>query len=182
MQAIGRQPHPAIRAPDGDPVHYERYRPELTTVYRLVPQHAATFFEQAKAAACAILPKFGATTLGETMRPLPRSTHFGAVIGLQRAVAGPNNHVGACRELDGAVFWEEIGRLKGLSSGLCRHRARRHRRAPMRASASAGSAAARQESEPGRPGSPCGAAPDGMTAARSRCTVRWRTCRCGAAS
>ena len=58
MQAIGRQPHPPIRAPDGAPVHYERHRPEQTTLYRLVQQHAATFFEQAGSAAGADLPQF----------------------------------------------------------------------------------------------------------------------------
>ena len=31
MQAIGRQPH---RALDGAPVHYQRHRPEQTTLYR----------------------------------------------------------------------------------------------------------------------------------------------------
>ena len=34
MQAIGRQPQ---RAPDGAPVHYERHRPEQTTLYRPGP-------------------------------------------------------------------------------------------------------------------------------------------------
>ena len=58
MQAIGRQPNPPIRAPDGAPVHYERHRPEQTTLYRLVQQHAATFFEQAESAAGADLPQF----------------------------------------------------------------------------------------------------------------------------
>jgi urease alpha subunit len=43
VQAIGRQPQ---RAPDGAPVHYERHRPEQTTLYRLEQQHAATFFAQ----------------------------------------------------------------------------------------------------------------------------------------
>ena len=52
MQAIDRQPQ---RTPDGAPVHYERHRPEQTTLYRLVQQHAATFFEQAKVAAGANL-------------------------------------------------------------------------------------------------------------------------------
>jgi len=33
------------------PVHYERHRPEQTTLYRLVQQHAATFFAEAEAAA-----------------------------------------------------------------------------------------------------------------------------------
>ena len=40
MQAIGRKPH---RAPDGAPVHYERHRPEQTTLYRLVQKDAATW-------------------------------------------------------------------------------------------------------------------------------------------
>ena len=55
MQAIGRQPR---RAPDGAPIHYERHRPEQTTLYRLVQQHAATFFAQAEAEAGADLPQF----------------------------------------------------------------------------------------------------------------------------
>jgi hypothetical protein len=55
VQAIGRQPQ---QAPDGTPVHYERHRPELTTLYRLVQQHAATFFAQAEDAAGADLPQF----------------------------------------------------------------------------------------------------------------------------
>ncbi|MDZ7589748.1 MAG: transposase zinc-binding domain-containing protein [Rubrivivax sp.] len=58
MQAIGRQPHPAIKAPDGAPVHYERHRPEQTTLYHLVQQHAATFSNQAEATAGADLPQF----------------------------------------------------------------------------------------------------------------------------
>ena len=55
MQAIGRQPQ---RAPDGAPVHFERHRPERTTRYRPVQQHAATFFAQAEDAAGADLPQF----------------------------------------------------------------------------------------------------------------------------
>ena len=43
---------------DGAPVHYERHRPEQTTLYRLVQQHAATFFAQAEDAAGADLPQF----------------------------------------------------------------------------------------------------------------------------
>ena len=38
------------------PVHYERHRPEQTPLYRLVQQHAATFFAEAEDAACADLP------------------------------------------------------------------------------------------------------------------------------
>ena len=45
MKATVQQPQ---RAPDGAPVHYERHRPEQTTLYRLVQQHAATFFAQAE--------------------------------------------------------------------------------------------------------------------------------------
>jgi Putative transposase len=57
VQAIGRQ---SQRAPDGAPVHYERHRPEQTTLCRLVQQHAATFFAQAEAEAeaGADLPQF----------------------------------------------------------------------------------------------------------------------------
>ena len=54
MQANGRQP---LRAPDGASVHYERHRPEQTTLYRLEQQHTATFFAQAEAAAGADLPQ-----------------------------------------------------------------------------------------------------------------------------
>ena len=58
MQAISQQPQQPQRAPDGTPVHYERHRPEETTLYRLVQQHAATFFAQTEAAANADLPQF----------------------------------------------------------------------------------------------------------------------------
>jgi len=55
VQAIGGQ---LQRAPDGAPVHYDRHRPEQTTLYRLVQQYAATFFAQAEDAAGADLPQF----------------------------------------------------------------------------------------------------------------------------
>ena len=58
MQAIGRQPCPGHRAPDAAPVHCERHRPEQTTLYRLVQQHAKTFFADVEAAAAASLPSF----------------------------------------------------------------------------------------------------------------------------
>ena len=54
MQATSR----LSLAQEGAPVHYERHRPERTTLYRLVQQHAATFFEQAEFAAGAGLPQF----------------------------------------------------------------------------------------------------------------------------
>ena len=53
MQAIGQQPQPA---PDGAPIYYKHHRPDQTTLYRLVQEHAATFFEQAEAEAGADLP------------------------------------------------------------------------------------------------------------------------------
>jgi hypothetical protein len=43
---------------DGAPVHYERHRPEQTTLYRLVQQHAQSFFAQSEEAAGARLPQF----------------------------------------------------------------------------------------------------------------------------
>jgi len=55
VQAMDRQPH---RAPAGAPVHYERHRPEQTTLYRLVQQHAETFFAEVAAASGASLPSF----------------------------------------------------------------------------------------------------------------------------
>ena len=55
MQANARQPH---GAPDGAPVHYERHLPEQTTLYRLVQQHAETFFAEVEAATGASLPQF----------------------------------------------------------------------------------------------------------------------------
>jgi hypothetical protein len=55
VQAIGRPPQ---RAPDGATVHYERHRPEQTTLYRLVQQHAASFIAHAEASTGAALPRF----------------------------------------------------------------------------------------------------------------------------
>ncbi len=55
MQAIGRRPQ---QAPDGAPVHYERHRPEQTTLYRLVQQHAASFIAHTEASTGGELPRF----------------------------------------------------------------------------------------------------------------------------
>jgi hypothetical protein len=55
VQVTHRQPQ---RAPEGAPVHQQRHRPEQTTRYRLVKQHAATFFAQAQAEAGADLQQF----------------------------------------------------------------------------------------------------------------------------
>ena len=46
------------RAPDGAPVHYERHRPEQTTLYRLVQQHAASFIAHTEAGTGSELPRF----------------------------------------------------------------------------------------------------------------------------
>ena len=54
MQASVQQPR---RAQGGAPVHYERHRPEQATLYRLVQQHAATFFAETEAATDADLPQ-----------------------------------------------------------------------------------------------------------------------------
>lgn len=55
MQASVPQPR---RVPGGAPVHYERHRPEQTTLYRLVQRHAATFFAGAEVASACVLPQF----------------------------------------------------------------------------------------------------------------------------
>jgi len=55
MQAIGGLPQ---RAPDGAPVHYERHRPEQTTLYRLVQQRAANFIAHTGDSTGSELPRF----------------------------------------------------------------------------------------------------------------------------
>jgi hypothetical protein len=53
----------AARQPGSSPgqasrVHYERHRPEQTTLYRLVQQHAASFIAHTEASTGAELPRF----------------------------------------------------------------------------------------------------------------------------
>jgi len=55
VQAVGRPPQ---RAPDGAPLHYGRHRPEQTTLYRLVQQHAASFIAHTQASTRTELPRF----------------------------------------------------------------------------------------------------------------------------
>ena len=55
MQATVQQPR---GAPDGAPVHYQRHRPEQTTLYRLVQPHAVIFLARSEHAAGADLPQF----------------------------------------------------------------------------------------------------------------------------
>lgn len=55
MQATAQQPQ---RAPDGAPLHYdERHRPEQTTLYRLVQQHAGSFIAHTEASTGSELPR-----------------------------------------------------------------------------------------------------------------------------
>jgi hypothetical protein len=55
VPAVGRPPQ---RAPDGAPIHPERHRPEQTTLYRLVLQHAAGYIAHTEASTGAELPRF----------------------------------------------------------------------------------------------------------------------------
>ena len=55
MQALGQRP---VKGQASAHIHYERHRPEESALYRLVQQHAATFFAQVEAGTGAGLPKF----------------------------------------------------------------------------------------------------------------------------
>jgi hypothetical protein len=55
LQALGSS---QSRGPEGPRIHYERHRPEESTLCRLVQQHTLTFFAQVEAATGACLPKF----------------------------------------------------------------------------------------------------------------------------
>jgi hypothetical protein len=55
VQATAQQPQ---RAPDGLPLRYEHHRPEETTLYRLVQQHAASFIAHTETSTGAELPLF----------------------------------------------------------------------------------------------------------------------------
>ena len=55
MRATAQQPQ---RAPDGAQVHCERHRPEQTTLYCLVQQHAVSFIAHTAASIGAELPRF----------------------------------------------------------------------------------------------------------------------------
>ena len=46
------------RAPAGNPVHYQRRRPEATTLYQLVQEHLESFLAQVEAQTGASLPQF----------------------------------------------------------------------------------------------------------------------------
>jgi len=55
VQGVGR---PSQRAPDGVSLHYEQHRPEQTTLYCLVQQHAASFIAHTEANTGSELPRF----------------------------------------------------------------------------------------------------------------------------
>jgi acyl-coenzyme A thioesterase PaaI-like protein len=55
VQAVGRK---SQTVPDGALVHYERHRPEQTTLNRLVQQHTASFIAHTEASTGAELPRF----------------------------------------------------------------------------------------------------------------------------
>ena len=111
MQANRRQPH---RASDGAPVHYERHRPEQTTLYRLLQRHAQIFFGQTEEATSASLPPFV-------------KDEFDAFHGVSARGAGPHlgHGVAAAAILKAGVA---VSPTSGLSSQLvvsCR-RGERH--------------------------------------------------------
>ena len=58
MHATGQQSLAGRTAPDGAALHYERHRPERTTLYRLVQQHAASFIAHTEASTGVELPRF----------------------------------------------------------------------------------------------------------------------------
>ena len=90
MQAIGQQPQPA---PDSAPIYYKRHRPDQPTLYRLVQQHAATFFEKAEAEAGADLPDLQSGHLADP--PAALAEELDAFLGHRRA-----------RKAEGADFAE----------------------------------------------------------------------------
>ena len=48
----------ALRAAAASPVHYERRRPEETTLYRVVQENLETFLAEVEAGSAASLPQF----------------------------------------------------------------------------------------------------------------------------
>ena len=60
------------RAPDGAPLRYERHRPEQTTLYRLVQQHAASFIVHTEAGIGAELAWFSKGEFDAFLEGAPR--------------------------------------------------------------------------------------------------------------
>jgi hypothetical protein len=55
---MGLERKPALRAAAANTVHYERRRPEETTLYRLVREHLETFLAEVDTEGAASLPQF----------------------------------------------------------------------------------------------------------------------------
>lgn len=55
---MGLERKPALQAATANVVHYERRRPEQTTLYCLVREHLETFLAQVEAGGAASLPRF----------------------------------------------------------------------------------------------------------------------------
>jgi hypothetical protein len=55
---MGLERKPALRADAANTIHYERRRPEESTLHRLVREHLETFLAQVEAGGTASLPKF----------------------------------------------------------------------------------------------------------------------------
>ena len=96
MQAVGRPPQ---RAPDGAPLHYERHRPEQTTLYRIVQQHAAGFIAHAEASTGAELPRCGGSN-GYRVRLWP--------VQLQRFADEHGLTIQVCHFPPGTSKWNKI--------------------------------------------------------------------------
>lgn len=58
MSALSLGATDSPRLPDGTAVHYERHRPEQTTLYRLVQEHAASFIAHTEASTGKGLPQY----------------------------------------------------------------------------------------------------------------------------
>jgi hypothetical protein len=58
VQATRRQPCAGQRSPDGASLHYGPHRPEQTTLYRLMQQHAASLTAHTEASTASELPRF----------------------------------------------------------------------------------------------------------------------------
>lgn len=58
MPAFNQRTTDSPRLPEGTAVHYERHRPEQTTLYRLVQEHAASFIAHTEASTGKALPQY----------------------------------------------------------------------------------------------------------------------------
>jgi hypothetical protein len=94
VQAIGRQPQ---RAPDGAKLQYECHRPEQSTLYRLVQQHAASFIPHAEASTGGELPGSSRTSPTASLSPTsgPMASSGCAAASAARTSCWPSTASGA---------------------------------------------------------------------------------------